>query len=195
MLTEVNTHWSDNLVPSPNKRDLVFQHMKGPGLHSYVEQPNGVNKYVCSPEATCRSHQRHFMKNTTTALYKHFLQMYPLRRGNSFLPASLLFCKCLPIRVLCSEHSCITCMPKVYEIILGFIQTKQSNGTFVLNLFRFTLFIFTTDRYCYLISISEIEAILCLQAFSSVSAFPFAYYFLKIVVLHACQKCMKSFSV
>ena len=81
VLTEVNTHWSDNLVPSPNKRDLVFQHFKGPGLHSYVEQPNGVKKYVCSPQAQCRSLQRHFMKNTATTLYKHFLQMYPLRRG------------------------------------------------------------------------------------------------------------------
>ena len=80
VLREVNEHWSDHLVPSPNKKDIIFQHIKGPGLHSYVEQPNGVKKYVCSPQAQCGSHQRHFMKNTTTALYKHFLQMYPLRR-------------------------------------------------------------------------------------------------------------------
>ena len=81
MLEEVNSHWNDNLIPSPNKKDVIFQHIKGPGLHSYVEQPNGVKKYVCSPQAQCKSHQRHFMKNTTTALYKHFLQLYPLRRG------------------------------------------------------------------------------------------------------------------
>ena len=81
VIKEVNSHWSDNLIPSPSKKDIIFQHVKGPGLHSYVEQPNGVKKYVCSPDAQCRSHQRHFMKNTTTALYKHFLQMYPLRRG------------------------------------------------------------------------------------------------------------------
>ena len=86
MLREVKEHWSDNLVPSPNKKDIIFQHIKGPGLHSYVEQPNGVKKYVCSPQAQCGSHQRHFMKNTTTALYKHFLQMYPLRRGKSCSP-------------------------------------------------------------------------------------------------------------
>ena len=88
VLREVKEHWSDNLVPSPNKKDIIFQHIKGPGLHSYVEQPvpNGVKKYVCSPQAQCGSHQRHFMKNTTTALYKHFLQMYPLRRGKSCSP-------------------------------------------------------------------------------------------------------------
>ena len=83
VLKEVNNHWSDNLIPSPNKKDIIFQHIKGPGLHSYVEQPNGEKKYVCSPQAECRPHQCHFMKNTTTALYKHFLQMYPLRRGKS----------------------------------------------------------------------------------------------------------------
>ena len=81
VIKEVNSHWSDNLIPSPSKKDIIFQHVKGTGLHSYVEQPNGVKKYVCSPQAQCRSHQRHFMKNTTTPLYKHFLQMYPLRRG------------------------------------------------------------------------------------------------------------------
>jgi len=86
VLREVKEHWSDNLVPSPNKKDIIFQHIKGPGLHSYVEQPNGVKKYVCSPQAQCGSHQRLFMKNTTTALYKHFLQMYPLRRGKSCSP-------------------------------------------------------------------------------------------------------------
>ena len=41
-MKEVNNHWSDNLISSPNKKDLIFQHVKGPGLHSYVEQPNGV---------------------------------------------------------------------------------------------------------------------------------------------------------
>ena len=69
---EVNNHWSDNLIPSPSKKDIISQHVKGPGLHSYVnvEQQNGVKKYVFSPQAQCRSHQRHFMKNTNTALYK-----------------------------------------------------------------------------------------------------------------------------
>ena len=81
VLKEVNNHWSENLIPSPNKKDLVFQHVKGAGMHLYVQQPNGGKKYVCSAEAKCKSHQRHFMKNTTTALYKHFLQQYPLRRG------------------------------------------------------------------------------------------------------------------
>ena len=81
VLKEVNNHWSENLIPSPNKKDLVFQHIKGAGMHLYVQQPNGGKKYVCSAEAKCKSHQRHFMKNTTTALYKHFLQQYPLRRG------------------------------------------------------------------------------------------------------------------
>ena len=81
VLKEVNNHWSDNLIPSPSKNDVVFRHVKGPGMHLYVQQPNGGKKYVCSPGAKCKSSQRHFMKNTTTALYKHFLQQYPLRRG------------------------------------------------------------------------------------------------------------------
>ena len=90
VLKEVNNHWSDNLIPSPSKNDLVFQHIKGVGTHSYVQQPNGGKKYICSAQAKCKSHQRHFMKNTTTALYKHFLQQYPLRRGVYQLCA--LFC-------------------------------------------------------------------------------------------------------
>ena len=57
-----------------------------------------------------------------------------------------------------------------------------------------TLFIFTTDRSCYTISISEIEAVLCLQAFCSVSALPYKSHSLKIVVLHACQSCIQSLS-
>ena len=80
VLKEVKGHWSDNLIPSPSKKDVVFQHIKGPGLHSFVEQANSVVKYVCAPEAECKSHQRHFMENTTTALYKHFLQLYPFCR-------------------------------------------------------------------------------------------------------------------
>ena len=71
------------------QKDIIFQHVKGPGLHSFVEQPNGVKKYVRSPQAQCRSHQRHFMKNTTTALYKHFLQMYP-SKGVSFVQETVL---------------------------------------------------------------------------------------------------------
>ena len=64
-MKEVNNHWSDNLIPSPSKKDIIFQHVKDPGLHSYLEQPNGVKKHVCLPEAECRSHQCHFMKNTS----------------------------------------------------------------------------------------------------------------------------------
>ena len=45
-LNEVNSHWSENLVPSPNKKDLIFQHVKGPGMHLYVQQPNG-GKNMC----------------------------------------------------------------------------------------------------------------------------------------------------
>ena len=93
-----------------------------------------------------------------------------------------------------------------------FIFGTMFNSPQPMHIITITLFIFTTDRYCYLLSVSEIEAILCLQAISSVSAFPFAYYFLKIVVLHACtfvlnlfrfntnestqcHICIKSFSV
>ena len=80
-MKEVNNHWSENLIPSPSKNEMVFQHVKGVGMHLYVKQPNRGKKYVCSAEAKCKSHQRHFMKNTTTAPYKDFLQQYPLRRG------------------------------------------------------------------------------------------------------------------
>ena len=45
VLKEVNNHWSENLIPSPNKKDLVFQHVKGVGMHLYVQQPNGGKKY------------------------------------------------------------------------------------------------------------------------------------------------------
>ena len=54
MLREVKEHWSDNLVPSPNKKDIIFQHIKGPGLHSYVEQPNGVKKVCVLSTSTVR---------------------------------------------------------------------------------------------------------------------------------------------
>ena len=57
ILRELNAHWMDSLIPSPNKKDVVFVHVKGPGMHYYVS------------------------KDTTTALYKHALHQYPLRRG------------------------------------------------------------------------------------------------------------------
>ena len=150
VLTEVNTHWSDNLVPSPNKRDLVFQHMKGPGLHSYVEQPNGVKK-VC-------------------VLTRSYMQISPapFHEKHHYSPVQA-FLADVPTQ-------------KRYFIFGTMLNSPQP-----MHIITITLFIFTTDRYCYLISISEIEAVLCLQAFSSVSAFPFAYYVLFIVVLHACQ--------
>ena len=74
-------HWMDSLIASPNKKDVVFMHVKGPGLHYYAPTGCGGMKYVCSPQAQCKSHQRYFQKDITTALYKHFLHQYPLRRG------------------------------------------------------------------------------------------------------------------
>ena len=81
LLREVNAHWMDSLIPSPNKKDVVFVHVKGPGMHYYAPTGRGGMKYVCAPEAQCKSHQRYFQKDTTTALYKHFLHQYPLHRG------------------------------------------------------------------------------------------------------------------
>ena len=81
LLREVNAHWMDSLIPSPNKKDVVFMHVKGPGMHYYAPTGRGGMKYVCAPGAQCKSHQRYFQKDTTMALYKHFLHQYPLRRG------------------------------------------------------------------------------------------------------------------
>ena len=36
---------------------------------------------MCAPHANCESHQRFFQKDTTTALFKTFIQLHPLRRG------------------------------------------------------------------------------------------------------------------
>ena len=71
----------DSLVASPNEKDMVFMHVKGPGLHFYAPTGNGGKKYTCAPGAECKSHQRYFQKDTTSVLYKHFLHQYPLRRG------------------------------------------------------------------------------------------------------------------
>ena len=76
VLNEVNSHWSENLAPSPNK-DLIFQHVKGPGMHLYVQQPNGGGKYVCSPEAKCKSNQRHFIKKHNHCFIQAFLAAIP----------------------------------------------------------------------------------------------------------------------
>ena len=112
VLNKVNSHWSENLVPSPNKKDLIFQHVKGPGVHLYVQQPNGGKRYVCSPEAKCKSNQRHFMKNTTTTLYKHFLQQYPLRRGKYYscktYTSFKLVCKCCCACELCRNSDLLS---------------------------------------------------------------------------------------
>jgi len=74
-------------------------------MHLYIQQPNGGKKYVCSTEAKCKSNQRHFMKNTTTALYKHFLHQYPLRRGKLFfaqVTVDLGFCVNIVVLVYCA---------------------------------------------------------------------------------------------
>ena len=83
-MREVTAHWMDSLIASPNKKDVVFMHMKGPGLHFYAPTGHGGMKYMCAPEAEWKLHQRYFQKDTTTALFKNFLQQYPLRRGVSF---------------------------------------------------------------------------------------------------------------
>ena len=36
---------------------------------------------MCASQALCKSHECYFQKDTTTALYKHFLHQYPLHRG------------------------------------------------------------------------------------------------------------------
>ena len=32
VVREVTAHWMDSLIASPNKKDVVFMHVKGPGL-------------------------------------------------------------------------------------------------------------------------------------------------------------------
>jgi len=78
---EVNVYWMESLIASPNKLDIVFKHEKGKGNHFYQPMPNGGSKYMCAPHANCESHQRFFQKDTTTALFKTFIQLHPLRRG------------------------------------------------------------------------------------------------------------------
>ena len=81
VVREVTAHWMYSLIPSPNQKGVVFMHAKEPGLHFYAPTGRGGKKYIWAPEAQYKSHQRYFQKDTTTALYKHFLQQYPLRRG------------------------------------------------------------------------------------------------------------------
>ena len=81
VLREVTAHWMDSLIASPNKKDVVFMHVKGPGLHFYAPTGHGGKKYMCAPGAECKSHQRYFQKDTTSALYKQSLHQYPLHRG------------------------------------------------------------------------------------------------------------------
>ena len=81
VVQEITAHWMDSLIASPNKKDVVFMHVKGPGLHYYAPTGRGGMKYVCTPQAQCKSHQCYFQKETTTALYKLFLYQYPLCRG------------------------------------------------------------------------------------------------------------------
>ena len=50
VLKEVNNHWSENVIPSPSKKDLIFQHVKGPGMHLYIEQPNGGRSMSVAPK-------------------------------------------------------------------------------------------------------------------------------------------------
>ena len=81
VLHEVTAHWMDSLISSSNKKDAVFMHVKGPGLHFYAPTGYGGKKYMCAPGAKFKSHQRYFQKDTTRALYKHCLHQYPLCRG------------------------------------------------------------------------------------------------------------------
>ena len=81
MIREVTSHWMDNLTASSNKKDIVTQHVKGKGLHVYVAKADGSLKYTCAENSGCRSHQRYFQSSSTTALFKTFIQQYPLRRG------------------------------------------------------------------------------------------------------------------
>ena len=55
VLHEVTAHWMDSLVPSPNKKDVVYVHINGPGLHVYASSGCGGKKYICTPEAQCKS--------------------------------------------------------------------------------------------------------------------------------------------
>jgi len=89
-------------------------------MHLYVQQPNGGEKYVCRPEEKCKSNQRHFMMNTTTALYEHFLQQYPLRRGKYFSGKTYtsfkLVCNYCCARELC-RHSDLLFVQKIEALL------------------------------------------------------------------------------
>ena len=81
MVREVDSHWMENLTASPNKKDIVTLHVKGKGLHLYVPKPDGSLKYTCVENSGCKRHQRYFQSSSTKALFKTFIQQYPLRRG------------------------------------------------------------------------------------------------------------------
>ena len=74
MLGEVQHHWIENLTPSSNKRDIVFQHVKGKGFHLYVPRVDGSFTYTCAENSGCRSHQGHSQSSSTKALFKTFLE-------------------------------------------------------------------------------------------------------------------------
>ena len=52
VVREVTAHWKDSLIASPNKKDVVFMHMKGPGLHYYAPTGRGGMKYACAPKSS-----------------------------------------------------------------------------------------------------------------------------------------------
>ena len=81
MVREVDSHWMENLTASPNKKDIVTLHVKGKGLHLYVPKPDGSLKYTCVENSGCKRHQRYFQSSSSKALFKTFIQQYPLRRG------------------------------------------------------------------------------------------------------------------
>ena len=78
VVREVTSHWMDSLVASPNQKDVVRMHVKETNLHFYAPTGHEGKKYMCAPEAQCKSNQQYFQKDRTTSLYKHFLQQNPL---------------------------------------------------------------------------------------------------------------------
>ena len=60
MVREVDSPWMENLTASPNKKDIVTQHVKEKGVHVYVAKADGSLKYTCAENSGCRTHQRYF---------------------------------------------------------------------------------------------------------------------------------------
>ena len=58
-MTGVNNHWSDNLIPSPSKKRYYFSTCERPWTTLVCWATKWCKKYVCFPQAKCRSNQRH----------------------------------------------------------------------------------------------------------------------------------------